>query len=385
MRTRRLIFLCLLLCVLAGCAAPVAPRRQNPAQMSVAEGMAQADVSGYARADKPRVFVFPADHGPHPEYAIEWWYATGNLRAANGAEYGYQFTIFRTAMPQRPAATAASAWRADAVYMAHFALTDVGAQTFSASERFQRGTLGLAGAQAAPLRVWVDDWQFVSPADGQVRIVAASADAAVDLTLDLTAPVLLQGDDGLSQKSAGLGNASYYYSIPRMQTRGTVRSGAVSTAVSGLSWLDREWSTSALAPDQVGWDWFALHLDDGSDLMLYQLRTPTGATHPYSSGMHRSADGTQTRLAATDITWTPRGSWISPHTSAAYPAAWQLTIAPLALELEVTPVLADQELPVLVRYWEGAVRVAATQAGTPLGGAGYLEMTGYADKAVATP
>lgn len=384
MRYRRMM-VGMFLFLLCACGTPAAPRVESPVRMSVAEGMAQTNLAGYARADRPRTFAFPADHGPHPEYAVEWWYVTGNLRDEQGKQYGYQWTVFRTAMPRQDGANTASAWQTDAVYMAHFALTDVTQQTFTATERFQRESLGLAGAQAAPLRVWVDDWQLLSADAATARITAATADVAIDLVVDLSAPIVLQGDAGLSQKSTEPGNASYYYSIPRMQTTGGIRVGDNTRAVTGLSWLDREWSTSALSPDQVGWDWFALHLDDGSDLMLYQLRRADGTPHPASSGSLRRSDGTVVRLGVDDVRWEPQGMWRSPHTGAAYPAAWRLRIAPEALDLQVTPLVADQELPVLVRYWEGTVAVSGTRGTQPIGGNGYLEMTGYADAVVPTP
>ena len=368
---------------LSACAtAPVSTTAvPAPAQISVAEGMARTDTTGYLRAEEVREFAFPADHGPHPEYAVEWWYYTGNLTDAQGNDYGYQFTLFRTGLPRTALPQGGSQWRSDAVYMAHLALSDGARQRFVARERFNRGALGLAGAHAAPFRVWLDDWSVTSVDAGttQMRIQAQDGDIALDVTLDATGPIVLQGDRGLSQKSAAKGNASYYYSLPRMATTGTLRIGDTDVAVSGTSWMDREWSTSALGTDQVGWDWFALHLDDGSDIMLYQLRNRDGSTDPFSGGSVRNRDGTVTRLAATDIRWAPQGVWTSPHTGAPYPAAWDIELIPLGLSLTVTPLIADQELQVTVRYWEGAVTVDARRAGSALRGTGYLEMTGYAD------
>jgi predicted secreted hydrolase len=208
-------------------------------------------------------------------------------------------------------------------------------------------------------------------------VTARHGDIAINLRLDADMPPVLQGDDGLSQKSAG--NASYYYSMPRLPSQGSIQIGERRVDVTGTSWLDREWSTSALAPEQIGWDWFALHLSDGSDMMVYHLRRRDGAFDPYSGGSVRHADGRVTYLTATDMTITPAGSWQSPHTGAVYPATWQLQIHPLALDITVTPLVADQELPVTVRYWEGAVQAEGIQNGIAITGLGYLEMTGYAD------
>lgn len=366
---------------LTACGAPVAPALQT--QLTVAESMNRADTSGFNKAIEPRVFSFPADHGPHDGYAVEWWYFTGNLTASNGRELGYQFTLFRSAIvPPTDDTPASSAWLSDAAFMGHLAVTDVTGQRFFAHERFSREAIGLAGAQAAPFRVWLDDWQVQSddPAVQRMRLVASEGEIGLDLMLDSSQPPLLQGDAGLSQKSAGVGNASYYYSMTRMPTTGQMTIAGEVYTVTGNSWMDREWSTSALADDQEGWDWFALHFADGSDMMIYHLRRTDGTSDPYSAGIYRRADGQVVRLKSADIAFVPQGSWQSPHTGGVYPAAWQIQIAPLDLTMTVTPAIADQELQVTVRYWEGAVRVQGEMAGTPVTGVGYLEMTGYADR-----
>lgn len=366
---------------LSACGVQAAGSTAGQGYLTVAEGMARPATAGYLRAEQPREFSFPADHGPHPDYAVEWWYYTGNLRDTQGKRYGYQFTLFRTGLARQSQQVPASKWQSDAVYMAHFTVTDATNQTFIARERFNRAGLDLAGAQGQPFQVWMDDWSVASPGDnpGQMRIQVADDEVALDVTLDARGPTVLQGDAGLSQKSAAAGNASYYYSMPRMQTTGSLRIGAKTIPVTGLSWMDREWSTSALGTNQVGWDWFALHLDDGSDIMLYQLRNLDGTTDPFSGGSVRNTDGTLTTLRASDISWEPKGEWLSPHTQGRYPAEWQVRIAPLELTLTVTPLVADQELQVTVRYWEGAVDVRGTRRGVPVRGEGYLEMTGYAD------
>ena len=371
---------CVWLCVACG-AQPAAPLQT---QLTLAESLNRTDMTGFLRADKPRQFSFPADHGPHDGYAVEWWYYTGNLRDASGREFGYQFTIFRSAFrpPTANASTAPqSAWAGATAYMAHLAVTDVAGQQFFAYERFNRDALGIAGAQAAPFKVWLDDWHVASntPDVAQMQLRAAHGAVALDLQLDNRMPPVLQGNAGLSQKSAGVGNASYYYSVPRMATTGTLTIAGQVYQVTGTSWMDREWSTSALAADQVGWDWFAVHLDDGSDVMLYHLRRRDGSIDPYSGGSWRDADGKITPLTSADIGLQPVGQWTSPHTGATYPASWQMTIRRLGLDVTVTPLLADQELPVTVRYWEGAVAVKGQRANQPIQGNGYLEMTGYAD------
>lgn len=376
----RALLLLLPLCLaLAGCARPAAPTVS--AGIGAVEAMAGASDAGWARATAPRPFTFPQDHGPHPEFAIEWWYFTGNL-AAGERHFGYQLTIFRRGLAPRPAERA-SAWGARNIYMAHFALSDVVGEQFYAFERFSRDAAGLAGASGDPFRVFLEDWSVeASSRDGlTMRLQAAQDEVAIDLTLASTKPPTLQGDAGLSQKGAAPGNASFYYSLTRMDTIGSVRVGGQSHAVTGLSWMDREWSSSALEGEIVGWDWFALQLDNGADLMFYRLRNADGTLSPFTSGTLTAADGSVTRLARDDVRLEPLDTWRSPRSGATYPSRWRLELPKLDLRLELTPFLRDQELPVSVIYWEGAVAISGTQGGLPVGGNGYVELTGYADSA----
>ena len=232
---------------------PATPAPSPTSQSSAVQSAGGIATAGFARATAPREFVFPQDHGPHPEYAIEWWYYTGNLDTAQGRHFGYQLTFFRIGLTPTPAARA-SDFATSNIYMAHFALTDVANQKFYAFERFSRGAAGLAGAQGQPFRVWLEDWDAAGAgADGlPMRLQAAQDDVAIDLTLEGGKPIVLQGDHGLSQKSDEPGNASYYYSLTRMPTRGTIRVGAETSDVSGLSWMDREWSTSSLGAECGG-------------------------------------------------------------------------------------------------------------------------------------
>ena len=268
------------------------------------------------------------------------------------------------------------------IYMAHFALTDVANQKFYAFERFSRSAAGLAGAQGQPFRVWLEDWSATGAgADGlPMRLQAAQDDVAIDLTLAGGKPVVLQGDRGLSQKGAEPGNASYYYSLTRMPTRGTIRAGTQTSDVSGLSWMDREWSTSLLGANAVGWDWFAVQLSDGRDLMYAQLRDATGAAI-YSYGTLIEQDGSTRRLAQSEVVLAATGEWTSPRNGGRYPSGWRLQIASQALDLTLTPYLADQELPLTTVYWEGAVKIAGTAAGAPISGNAYVELTGYGERA----
>ena len=346
--------------------------------VAVSSALGGADSAGYQRAYAPRPFQFPADHGPHPEFRNEWWYVTGNLADNAGRSFGYQLTIFRIALsPTAPPAD--SSWRVNQVYMGHFALTDVANNRHYGFERFSRGALGLAGAQATPFRVWLEDWALTGAESGlwPLRLRAREGAIALDLTLDAGKPAVLQGDPGLSQTSAEPGNASYYYSHTRMPTQGTVSVAGQSFTVSGASWLDREWSTSALGPDQSGWDWFALQLDDGRDLMFYRLRHRDGGMDSFSKGILVEPGGQTRLLRGNDVELQPLGQWVSPHTGDRYPSGWRLRLPAEHLDLTVTPKVADQEMRLTVRYWEGAVAVSGQARDRPVTGQGYLEMTRY--------
>lgn len=357
------------------------PELDPKASLSVAEALRGQNAQGYARALEPRDFSFPADHGPHPELRTEWWYYTGNLETAEGRRFGFQLTFFRSALaPEMPARQ--SEWATRQAWLAHFAVSDVEGERFRSFERWGRGAAGLAGARMEPFRVWLKDWS-AQAAGGPVfpmRLQASAGDAALDLSLQQGKPPVLQGERGLSRKSAEPGNASYYYSLTRMPAEGTIRLGNERFQVTGLAWMDREWSTSSLGVDQVGWDWFALQLSDGSDLMLYQLRRKSGAIDPASSGTVVEPDGGSAPLSSTDFSIAPLSRWTSPRSGAAYPARWRVRVPSQELDLEIRPLLADQELDVSFRYWEGAVAVAGTRRGRPLQGRGYVELTGYTDQ-----
>ena len=356
------------------------PKRKAAEQgrvVSVSEALGGTPDTGFARAAAPRRFTFPADHGPHPGFRTEWWYFTGNLNTVQGQRFGYQLTFFRVALTPEPIARG-SRWGANEVFMAHFAVTDLAGKRFHYAERFSRAALGLASAGGSPLAVRLEDWSASETAaePWSMQLVARDGDLAVDFQLRSIKAVVLNGEGGLSRKGSEPGNASYYYSLPRMETSGTIRIGRETFNVSGLSWLDREWSTSALEADQEGWDWFALQLDDGRDLMFYRLRRSDGSAGPFSSGTLVAVDGTSRHLAREAVQLTINDWWTSPASGCRYPSRWRLRVPAEGLDLEIVPRLADQELRASVRYWEGAVTVKGIPAGST-GGSGYVEMTGY--------
>ena len=344
---------------------------------------------GFALADGPRRFEFPQDHGPHPLFRDEWWYLTGQLRAADGETFGFELTMFRLALapPQSPAAPTASAWRARQVYVAHFAITDVSRGRFFNATRYARDALGLAGATAQPFAVHVADWSVTqapdAPAGLHWQLHAADGDYQLQLTLRSDQPPVLNGVKGLSRKADAPGAASYYYSMPRLEASGRITRAGTALPVSGQAWLDREWGSGSLGADQQGWDWFALNLDAGSALMFYALRDRDGRRDAHSAGTFVDAAGQATPLANDDVAIDVLRYWNSPR-GGRYPAQWRVRIRSQDLQLQVTPLLADQELATQPRYWEGAVRVNGLHHKAPVTAQGYAELVGYA-QAQATP
>jgi predicted secreted hydrolase len=375
-RAARLLLLTVAVAGAVGAAAWLrrvpAPAAAASPTLSLSDVFPSAAVDGFARPTGPHAFLFPVDHGPHPEYRTEWWYYTGNLEALGGDRtFGFLLALFRIGLTPWPPARP-SAWAARHVYFAHFALTDVRAGRFHADERWSRGAVGLAGATGTPFRVWVEDWSVegAPPAATPMRLRAGAQDVAIDLTLEALKPPVLQGERGLWRKSRDPAHASHYYSLTRMSAGGTVRVDGAAMPVRGVAWMDREWSASPLGPGEVGWDWFGLQLEDGRELMLYRVRR-AGSADP-AIGSLVGVDGAARALAAGDVRIEELGHWTSPRSGTRYPAGWRLRAPAAGLDLTVEPVVADQELDLTIRYWEGAVRVRGTAAGR-----GYVELTGY--------
>ncbi len=347
----------------------------------LAELLSDQGIEGYAKAEEARQFTFPDDHGPHPEFRHEWWYMTGNLDGPAAERFGFELTLFRFALAPLPASEPSdpSAWRTDQVFIGHFAVTDVARQKFHVAERYARASVGLAGARVRPLRVWLENWSLTSMEDSSSawRIRASADDIELELSLmPLKAPVL-NGQRGLSQKADEPGNATYYYSVPRLHAEGTLRIDDTVFPVSGLSWLDREWGSSVLSSEQQGWDWFSVQLSDGSDLMFYSLRKLDGSQDAHSAGTWVDRQGYSTPLGAEDVTIEVLAYWDSPL-GGRYPAAWRILCPLLDLDLQLEPVLEDQELNTTPRYWEGAVDAMGKKGGVAIDGRGYAELTGYA-------
>jgi predicted secreted hydrolase len=370
------------LLLVVGCSRASA---RQPADASLVSLLSEPDPGAYEQALLPNNIEFPRDLGEHPGYQTEWWYYTGIVQAENGRQFGYQFTIFRRALSPLPEFEATlnqldetSEWRTNQLYLAHFTISDIANSEFYKAERFSRGSLGLAGAQSVPYRVWLEDWQVYETGPDSVRITAHTGDMALDVTLRQTIPPVLHGDGGLSQKGPEVGNASYYYSIVQQATEGTVTIGDEPFAVTGLSWKDHEYSTSVLSQGAIGWDWFSLQFDNGTALMLFQIRNEDGSIEPFSSGSFIDTDGSVTLLSHEQWELTVLDTWTSPDSGATYPAGWRLEIPDLDLRLEGRPLMPNQELTVSTVYWEGAVGFEGMLGDTAVRAQGYVEMTGYA-------
>jgi predicted secreted hydrolase len=312
-----------------------------------------------------RVFSFPADHGAHDGFRIEWWYVTANLKDQQGNEFGVQWTLFRSGL--KPVAETAG-WGNQTVWLGHAAVTS--STVHHAAERYARGGVGQAGVQLAPFEAWIDDWRFASQAQdplSDLQLSARDKDFAYQLHLTSSRPLVLQGDKGFSQKSEQ-GQASYYYSQPFFQARGTLQIDGQSYTVAGPAWLDREWSSQPLTANQTGWDWFSLHLDSGEHVMLYRMRQKDGA--PYLTGTWIAADGQTQTLRSEQIELVPQGT--AKVAGRAMPVKWSISIPDKHLDITLDALNPNAWMNLRIPYWEGPVRISGSHPGQ-----GYLEMTGY--------
>lgn len=339
--------------------------------LSISQVLGEANSNNFKRAELPRDFIFPADHGLHPGFRNEWWYFTGNLRTHEGREFGYQLTLFTQALKPSNTNLAQinSAWFTERLWMGHLALTDVESKNHYSTERFSRENPGLAGARAEPLSLWIENWHVDSIKKNETetnawQLNASAEEFSLSLVLQQGKPPVLHGEAGLSRKDYESGNASYYYSLTRMPTKGVLSLKNEHFFLEGNSWLDREWSTSVLGEGQTGWDWFALQLKDGRELMYYQLRDTEGNPHPLSSGTLVLPNGEVYALQSQQVILEPLRSWESPQ-GQLYDTAWQLTVNLASLSQSpnlfecwrVEAKVENQFMPVSIPYWEGAVAV----------------------------
>ncbi len=349
-------------------------------------GLANDRAKEFTIATEGYRYSFPRDHGTHEAFRTEWWYYTGQLTAKDGRSFGYQLTFFRRGMAQQQVRTLPSQWAVTQLYLAHFAVSDLGQGRFHYAEKISRAGLGKAGANPDRLHVWVDGWSAESSTarpDTQT-LQAADGDLALQLTLAPEKPLVLHGTEGISRKGSAAGQASHYYSFTRLATTGQLTIGSESFDVTGTSWMDHEFGSADLDKGLVGWDWFSLQLDDQRELMLYRLRRSDGSADPVSSGTLIDREGRGQHLSIQDFTLEPTSYWTSPTSKARYPQRWRLAIPSQQLSLELAPLMAEQELSTKrstqVTYWEGAIEATGASQGKPIKGQGYMELTGYVER-----
>src|SRR5713226_6069362 len=326
------------------------------------------DAEGFAAVTPGKTFAFPADHGPHPDFRIEWWYVTANLVDSTGIAYGAQWTLFRQAT--RPGAQQ-EGWANQQIWMGHAAVTRADIHRYS--ETFARGGVGQAGVEAEPLHAWIDSWEMRG-SDGMndatlapLELTASAADFSYALHLEADRALVLQGDAGYSRKSER-GQASYYYSQPYFKVMGTITIDDRPAEVTGKAWMDREWSSQPLATDQTGWDWFSLHLNSGEKLMLYRLRQKDGRNDLFGNWIEPG--GRSTEIASADNIITPTA--LTEIGGRKVPTGWRIIIPAHGLRIESTPLNAKAWMGTSFPYWEGPISFGGSHAGV-----GYLEMTGY--------
>jgi predicted secreted hydrolase len=337
----------------------------------LAAARANAD-DGYPAVEAGHPLSFPRDHGSHPAFRTEWWYVTGWVTDAGGRDYGIQVTFFR----HRPriAEASPSAFAPKQLLFAHAAVADPALGRLRHDQRAARAGFGLAEATESTTQVAIDDWSLVL--DGDVyRARIAAREFAFDLSFTSRQPVLLNGTAGVSRKGPLLEQASFYYSRPQLAVTGTVTLGGKDITVTGIAWLDHEWSSEYMASGASGWDWTGINFADGGALMAFRMRDRAGGML-WAGGTGRNAGGDVHVFGPDEIRFTPRRTWRSPRTSADYPVA--MTVRAGNVDYTLEPLIDDQELDSRAStgtvYWEGAVRVTGSDGSA---GRGYLELTGY--------
>jgi predicted secreted hydrolase len=323
------------------------------------------DAKGFALPIAGKALEFPKDHGAHPDYRIEWWYVTANLQGEDGADYGVQWTLFRTSLA--PASGAETGWSTPQLWMGHAALTTK-TQHFVA-ERLGRGGIGQSGVSLDPFLAWIDNWLLAGKqqdAISNLSMTASGKDFSYALQLNAKGPLVLQGVNGYSVKSAQ-GQASYYYSQPSYEVSGTLNLPSGPIQVKGKAWLDHEWSSQPLAPDQTGWDWFSLHFDSGEKLMGFRLRDQGAG---FTSATWIAADGTPKAQSPGSLTVTPLET--ASVAGRTLPIRWRIELPAHGIDVTTTALNPNTWMATQIPYWEGPVRFEGSKTGQ-----GYVEMTGY--------
>lgn len=348
--------------------------------VSVTDAMIAESDTLFEKALESREFSFPDDHAAHNNFKLEWWYFTGNIATTDGKKYGYQFTIFRNALNSQ-LSDVGSSFATNQMYFAHLGLTDIGKNKHYHFEKFARGINGIAGAEANPLSIYIENWEIKADYPNgnykmpNFRIIAKDSNISIDLELIPHKEMVLHGDRGLSPKSSIPGNASYYYSYTRLGTNGKISIDKQESQVSGYSWMDREWSTSALSSGQTGWDWFSIQFDDNSELMYFRLRDSLGNTD-FGKGTYVYPDGRYEKLSVDDVDLKILKTK-KLNSGSAYPLKWSFDIPKYLLKMDSQVQVDEQEMKLSVKYYEGSIIIKGEKNGKPIKGLGYVELTGY--------
>lgn len=325
---------------------------------------------GYSQSKPGKAFVFPRDHGAHPDYRIEWWYVTSNLKGEDGQDYGIQWTLFRSAFAPPAEQDTPSVWNNGQLWMGHAALTSD--KSHFVAERRARGGLNQAGVRDQPFSAWIDDWEMTALSDqsegiSDVKLTANGDNFSYQLTLKADGPLVKHGDNGYSVKSPD-GQASYYFSQPFYRVSGTVNVDGKAVQVTGEAWLDREWSSQPLSETQTGWDWVSLSFDSGDKLMGFRVRTKNG--NPFTSATWISPDGVPTAFSNGALKMTPVETNLVAKRD--LPTKWRVQLPQKNLDIEIDALNLNSWMDTSIPYWEGPVSIKGTSTGR-----GYLEMTGY--------
>ena len=325
-------------------------------------------------------FRFPRDFFSHNDFKVEWWYYTGNLQGLSGRRFGYQLTFFRVALDGADRIQNPSQWKIGQIYFAHMTVTDIELGRFFFFERINRKAMNNAGARSDRLFVWNEDWILTEESDAH-RLKALQSGTGIDLFLIPDKNLIIHGENGVSQKGEGDGNASHYFSYTRMRTKGRLWVRNMEYQVTGTSWMDHEFSSNQLNKEQVGWDWFSIKLDNNIEIMLYQIRLKNGGVEPLSSGTLVEPNGSHRTLSLKDFQIKPAKYWISESTYIEYPAGWRVDIPTEDVHLKINPDVTEQELfglrSISSSYWEGSVSISGHYKGYPVKGNGYVELVGY--------
>jgi len=349
---------------------------------------ANPNQSRFKRVTGPVELRFPDDHARHDDFQNEWWYFTGNLEGDDGRRFGFQYTLFRFHLgstadvvsdaDQVPNKSTASAWDSEQMWMAHFAISDLDSERFYSEERFARDALALAGATSQ--RWWLGSWEVVASDNGW-KLQALAESMGLELQLVPSRSKVLQGEQGYSRKGPKPGQASHYYSHTRLDVSGRLEVDGWSGQVKGLAWLDREWGSGQLDASQTGWDWFALHFDDGRDLMVFQLRGLDGQPSGFASGSLVWPDGHYQILSGNDFTMQPGRRW-RDELGVEWPMSWSIDLPQHDIAITVEAAFDNQRWRASVPYWEGMVDIINQNNGAEIG-RGYMELSGYADSTKA--